>query len=667
MTVLAGMTGAAFSYGVNMWMSQSVYRTGDTVIVYWDFRCGPNGGMRLTFVGPYTVTAGGGCYDFVNQGYYVAGVADPGDVGDWVVYGEFTFITDIVPITSQSYYAQTWFRVEGGPPDLTVSGVGVSPRNPHQDDMVSFSAGIANIGGGDANGFRVDVYLDGSLWDSGSASLAAGTSSTFTSDRQYRAEDGSHNVRWVVNSDRSVQESNYGNNEGITSFFVSPRTVTLTEHATVTKTKTQTEKHTLTITTTRILTATRTTDVTVQSTVTAKALTVTRTLTGLITSTAYSPTVTTTVTVAQMTSSPLLWLAFGAFAIIGVMVEPANSTRMRGFCRRFAGLFSLPGLFSWLAKRHVRKALTAICLVSVIVLSFSSQAGQQAVASTVTMTRTVTVTEWTTLTQSLTSTRYITFTATDTSTFRRTKTGFTTTTPTTTVTVDQRSLTTVYAPTTMTVTSTSATSTASIAELTAARCRLYRELKEVWQNPVKTALLDPIMTSLAKDIVKSAILTFTPGKAGFFLRASNDVYESYKLAKTNNQLDPLWARMAEDYAIGISVGGATLSGIDVHYLYGFTILWNMYELCREEAKYRGIIVEGWASIDWWACLGGWACKDEKKANEKLQQQKALVGNLEKLLEWMNERKPYAKTSEYSNLMTATIAFLQEEVSYLRRA
>jgi hypothetical protein len=85
------------------------------------------------------------------------------------------------------------------------------------------------------------------------------------------------------------------------------------------------------------------------------------------------------------------------------------------------------------------------------------------------------------------------------------------------------------------------------------------------------------------------------------------------------------------YSTGISAGGAALEGIDFHYLYGFTILHHMFELCKEEAKYRGIILEGYP-WEWLVCLGGWLCKDEKKANEKLQQQKALVGNLEKLLE-----------------------------------
>jgi hypothetical protein len=341
-----------------------------------------------------------------------------------------------------------------GPPEIVVVGVWVTPRNPHQEDMVSFGAEIANIGGADAYGFRVEVHLDGYLWDSGTASVSAGSSITLTSDRQYQAEDGSHEVRWIVNSDRSIEESNYGNNEGSANFFVSPRTVTLTEHATITRTKTQTDRHTLTITTTRTLTRTHTTDTTVRNTVTANPVTVTQTLTGLITSMVYSPTVTTTVTVAaQMISNPLVWLAVSTFAMIGALFQLPDSVRLRRFYRRFAALLPLPRALAWLMKREVRKALFAVCLISVIVLSISYQADQQAFASTVTTTRTITVTEWTTLTESITSTRYVTSAMTDTSTLTRTKKGFTTVTPTVTSKIDRRSTTIIYVPTTTTITS----------------------------------------------------------------------------------------------------------------------------------------------------------------------------------------------------------------------
>jgi len=341
--------------------------------------------------------------------------------------------------------AARWeFEVVGGPADLIVYKCWVSPANPKQEDAVTFYAVIANIGSSDANNFRVEIHLDGSLHDSGSLSLRAGEQVQVSSEIAWRAEDGSHSVRWVINPDRSVEESNYGNNEASCSFFVSPRTVTTTVTITKTSTRTQTQRTETTVTVTRTTMITRTTDTTVLRTVSTNPITVTQTLTGLITSTVYSPTVTVTVTsTAQMISNPILWLLLSTFAMIGAVIQLPKSEKLGKL---------LPELIRRIIKRYVRRALFAISLISLIVLSIFSQVGQQAYASTVTTTRTVTVTEWTTLTQSLTSTRYITSTATETSAFTRTSTGLTTVTPTLTMTLDRRSLTTVYVPTTVTKT-----------------------------------------------------------------------------------------------------------------------------------------------------------------------------------------------------------------------
>jgi serine protease AprX len=161
-----------------------------------------------------------------------------------------------------------FFTVTAVPIDLEVTRLWVNPSNPHQGDMVSFSAEVANIGGTDANGFLVEVYLDSDFWQSGYFSLPAGKSGTITWNRQYQAEDGSHEVRWVVNSDRRVEESNYFNNEGSTNFFVNPGTVILTK--TETQTTTITEATTIVSTrertTTETMTERRTETMTVTST-----------------------------------------------------------------------------------------------------------------------------------------------------------------------------------------------------------------------------------------------------------------------------------------------------------------------------------------------------------------------------------------------------------------
>jgi hypothetical protein len=421
-----------------VWTSKSVYRVGETVIVYYSIAAVFYSPIQLylSFEGPYSfdVSLGEalpGTYE------YVAGTAEPRDVGMWHVIlncGPLAFCPEVA--------AETYFEViHGGPADLVVMSVWANPRNPHQEDMVSFGAEIANIGGTDAYGFGVEVYLDGNLWDTMTASVPAGSSATLRSGREYQAEDGPHDVRWVVNPDRSVQESDYGNNEGSATFFVSPRTVTETVTVTKTSTRTQTQRTTTTIVVTRTTTKILTTDTTVQRTVTANPRMTTMTLTGLATSTVYSPTVTVTVTAAQTMPNPIVWLALGTLGMIGVIFRPATG---------FMALLRFGDLFTWLAKRHVRRGLLTICLIGVIVLSISLQATEQAFGSTVTTTRTVTRTEWTTITQSVTSTRYSTSMATDTSTFKRTQTGFTTVTPTKTATVDRRSTTTVYSVTTTT-------------------------------------------------------------------------------------------------------------------------------------------------------------------------------------------------------------------------
>lgn len=448
-----------------VWTDQQVYSVGQTITVHFDppvsdYSAYPHWCLSQTLMleGPYSDTIDLSEYP-PGTSSLVLGQADPGDVGTWKVSYFGLSIPDTYGEGHCPFYsvmpAVTYFTVVGGSADLVVQNTWVNPGNPLQEDMVSFSAGIANIGGGDASGFRVEVYLDGSLWDSGTASLAAGDSTTFTSDRQYRAEDGSHSVRWVVNPDRSVQESNYGNNEGSTSFFVNPRTITATVTVTETSTRIQTQRVGTTIVVMRTVTVTRTMDTAVQGTVTAKAVTVTRTLTGLSTSTIYSPTVTTTVTaLAQIVSNPASWLVLCTLGVIGAVLQLPKGRRTGRFYRWVIARFSLPSL----GRHHVKKVLISLCLIAVIALSISAEVNQ-VIGSTITITRTVTVAEWVTLIESLTETQYVTSTLTETSWSTRTSTGFVTVTPAVTVTVDHRSTTLTHVPTTLirTVTKTTAT------------------------------------------------------------------------------------------------------------------------------------------------------------------------------------------------------------------
>jgi hypothetical protein len=233
-------------------------------------------------------------------------------IGDRVeVYGSTDYRGGFIDAFESYHYIKK--IGPSGPADLIVYQCGVSPANPKQEDPVTFYAIIANIGGSDAYNFRLDLYLDGSLYDSGYLSLRAGESMQVWSDRSWIAEDGQHWIRWVINPDGAIQESNYGNNECGGSFFVSPRTVTLTAYTTITETRTQTEKYTMTTTITTYKGALTTETVTKTITITGKATTTTTTLTGLYTITSYSPTI--TITVSQAGAAQVVQLPFLIFII----------------------------------------------------------------------------------------------------------------------------------------------------------------------------------------------------------------------------------------------------------------------------------------------------------------------------------------------------------------
>jgi hypothetical protein len=267
----------------------------------------------------------------VPEGTPMPARVDMVNVGDRVeVYGAYREEGG-VSLNGESYYL---IKISGGPADLVVYQCWVSPANPKQEDPVTFYAIIANIGGSDAYNFRLDLYLDGGLYESGYLSLRAGEDMQVWSDKPWIAEDGQHWIRWVINPDGAIQESNYGNNECEESFFVSPRTVTLTAYTTITKTKTQTEKYTMATTVTTYKGALTTETVTKTITITGKATTTTITLTGLYIRTSYSPTITVTVAAqgiaAQVEQLPIL---LSIIAFVGVMIIP-HQKKIWGYLRK---------------------------------------------------------------------------------------------------------------------------------------------------------------------------------------------------------------------------------------------------------------------------------------------------------------------------------------------
>jgi hypothetical protein len=316
--------------GARVWTDKDVYVIGETV-TYYVYVLGGFTEYFLVIIKPDGTTIhidlgalGPGTYSFT------ATAGPPPGQRQVLLYGygipwRTEELPSLEPVLLHTYY----FTVIGGPADLMVYKCWVSPANPKQEQDVTLYAIIANAGGSDANGFRVEVYVDGSLYESSSLSLRAGEEEQVSARTPWRGEDGSHQVVWFVNPDRSVEETNYGNNEAGCSFIVSPWTETWTEYATFTKTKTQTEKYTLTTTTTTYKGALTTETITKTITITGKAITRTITLTGLYIRTSYSPTVTITVTqtgTAQISSLPLL-LSLVAFT--GTIIYRRRSRNRR--------------------------------------------------------------------------------------------------------------------------------------------------------------------------------------------------------------------------------------------------------------------------------------------------------------------------------------------------
>ncbi|MEM2961299.1 MAG: CARDB domain-containing protein, partial [Candidatus Bathyarchaeia archaeon] len=154
--------------------------------------------------------------------YLIIGSIEVGDIVE--VYGELSYedTYDEPRITIYVKGALHYIKEVSAQhlPDLAFASLSVSPPNPRNGDPVYFSAVILNHGDGDAYGFRVDVYLDGQLYDSGMVSLGAHASETLWSDKPWTATEGTHTVKWVADTTNIVAESNEGNNEIDKAFTV---------------------------------------------------------------------------------------------------------------------------------------------------------------------------------------------------------------------------------------------------------------------------------------------------------------------------------------------------------------------------------------------------------------------------------------------------------------
>jgi len=182
--------------------------------------------------------------------------------------------------------------------DLTVMTIGLTPPNPVHGDDVFFHAMVVNQGGATANNIRVDCYVDGAPYGQGIIpSLSAGASMQMFTTTPWRAAQGPHMFRWVVDPINAIAESNEFNNEMSQTFIVSPPPFDFSLSATPPSQSVNQGQQT-----TYLITATLTSGLT---------QTVTLTLSGLPTGATYSfsppsgnPTFTSTLTVTTSTSTP---------------------------------------------------------------------------------------------------------------------------------------------------------------------------------------------------------------------------------------------------------------------------------------------------------------------------------------------------------------------------
>ena len=98
------------------------------------------------------------------------------------------------------------------PPDLIIQNIVWSPGNPSAGDNVTFTATIKNQGSGRASSSDVSYYIDDAYLTSAYVS-PLDSDATATVAFIWEAQAGSHTIKAVADSDRSVGENNESNNE----------------------------------------------------------------------------------------------------------------------------------------------------------------------------------------------------------------------------------------------------------------------------------------------------------------------------------------------------------------------------------------------------------------------------------------------------------------------
>ena len=304
---------------VNVSTSKTTYFAGEPVLIYFQagYGTGVYGTAEIIISGPagsYSVGTvsieTGMMYSFTLP---ASAVSIPGYYGIKVVVG----------LAYDVWEGYASFSVVPGVPDLVVMDIRFDKSQPFQEGtLIQLGASVGNQGGS-ANNFAVEVYLDGTLYESGTISLGAGEATVVWTETAWQAIEGTHTVEWVLDATNVISESNEGNNRMSRSFNVGPRLITMTATVTTTSTRTRTERYTATTSVTAYKGTIQPETITMTTTFTSQAVTIKTTLVGLYYATSYSPTVTITVTKQQGTGEITSLTALAYLTLLsGVVIIP---------------------------------------------------------------------------------------------------------------------------------------------------------------------------------------------------------------------------------------------------------------------------------------------------------------------------------------------------------
>ena len=221
------------------------------------------------------------------------------------------------------------------------------------------------------------------------------------------------------------------------------------------------------------------------------------------------------------------------------------------------------------------------------------------------------------------------------------------------------------------------------------RAELYKCLANSWTDPLFKKVLyrwiiEPLFAGIIEESIKQLIPTST---ASSLIKLIEEVHNDYQqlidkrkgfwfLKKPSQEEYERLNAMIEDFNSKLNIpsscdkafgqssssspwktGGTSEVGHNpISYNLGL-----MHILTKEEARYRGEV----SILD---PSRYWKYKffpNNEKANAVLKEEKKYVSELQKILEIMERIEGEAETKEYQMLIQTTIAFLEQEISYLQ--